>query len=475
MLWPLLACFVLVGIHSYLGIHVIARKVIFVDLALAQIAGLGAVYGVFVGLSFETDSLLIKGVSILFTLGGAAVFSFTRTHDEDVPHEAIIGIIYAAALSLTLLLTANLPHGADEVRQLLAGNILWVTPSDVMSTAALYGVIGFIHVICRKQFFLLSNAHQAAHTSLNVKLWDFFFYATFGVVVTSSVGMGGILLVFGYLVIPSVIAVMLARGTKQRLIIGWSSGLLMSVVGVVVSYHLDLPSGPTIVVMLALLLLLISVMIKIVSKSSRTTGLVHLVVVSFVIAVLVILPRFDFHQEQEHEHSKLHELSHDNSDVSNALKASNTEQVLAALSSIKERRLVHLVLEVVPLLSSTNDRVRELAASTLKELADPRAREGLKQALLDEQDPFIAIELAEALLSIGDETGLFALQKIMNDSDSEFAKNDAMLHLRERLVNPPENREALSSWLTAHKNNFRFDKDTSKFFIAEDTSGKARK
>src|SRR5579871_3625160 len=152
MLWPLLACFVLVGIHAYLGIHVIARKVIFVDLALAQLAALGAVYGVFIGISIEVSPWLLKAVSVVFTLFGALLFSFTRSTDDRVPHEAIIGIIYAAALSMTLLLTANLPHGADEVSQMLAGNILWVTPREVIYTAILYAIVGFFFLLFQKAF-----------------------------------------------------------------------------------------------------------------------------------------------------------------------------------------------------------------------------------------------------------------------------------------------------------------------------------
>lgn len=258
MLWPLMACFILVGIHAYLGLHVIARKVIFVDLALAQIAGLGAVYGLFLGLSFEHDIWHIKLISVAFTLVGALVFSLTRTHNEKIPHEAIIGIIYAAALSMTLILSANLPHGSDEVSQMLSGSILWVTPPEVIYTGCLYAVVGLIHWLFRKHFFALSS-ELALNTppTLHTRLWDFLFYATFGAVVTSSVGIGGVLLVFGFLVIPSIIGVMTAQSIKARLLVGWGTGVLASIIGVVLSYQFDLPSGPTIVVVLSAFLLLI--------------------------------------------------------------------------------------------------------------------------------------------------------------------------------------------------------------------------
>lgn len=259
MLWPLLACFVLVGIHAYLGLHVIARKVIFVDLALAQIAGLGAVFALFLGFSFEHDAWQIKLISVSFTLVGAIIFSLTRMHDETIPHEAIIGIIYAAALSMMLILSANLPHGSDEVSQMLSGSILWVRASEVVYTGCLYSVVGFIHWLFRKQFFALSSEFALnTQLSLHARLWDFLFYASFGVVVTSSVAIGGVLLVFGFLIIPSVIAVMISGNVRVRLLIAWACGLIASIIGVVLSYHFDLPSGPTIVVVLAGFLLIIT-------------------------------------------------------------------------------------------------------------------------------------------------------------------------------------------------------------------------
>lgn len=289
MLWPLLACFVLVGIHAYLGIHVMARKVIFVDLALAQIAALGAVYGVYVGLSFAWHPLLIKCVSVIFTLMGALLFALTRTHGERIPHEGVIGIIYAAALSLTILLTGHLPHGAEEVTQLLSGSILWVTPKEVMASFWLYLLIGGIHFVFRRQFFIMSSDEAAIKQSgLNAKLWDFLFYATFGVVVTNSVSMGGVLLVFGFLVIPSLIGILLASTLTKRLIIGWLTGGLVSTVAVVISYEFDINSGPTIVVMLALVLLAIAIALELKRHFARSIG--FLIGIVLIISLLVVFP-----------------------------------------------------------------------------------------------------------------------------------------------------------------------------------------
>jgi zinc/manganese transport system permease protein len=263
MMWPLLACFVLVGIHAYLGVHVIARKVIFVDLALAQLAALGAVYATYAGLSLDAEPALVKLVSIAFTFFGAVLFSFTPKNVDIVPREAFIGIIYAGALSLTILLTSSLSHGAEEVQQLLAGNILWASPEEVISTAILYIVIGLIHFLFRKPFFALSyELANEATLNRSQRLWDFLFYATFGIVVTSSVSIGGVLLVFGYLIIPSVMSVMLANTTRMRLLLAWGSGLLISTLGIVVSYFFDLPTGPTIVVLMGLLLVLVAIVMN---------------------------------------------------------------------------------------------------------------------------------------------------------------------------------------------------------------------
>jgi len=253
MILPLVACILLVGIHAYLGIHVLARKVIFVDLALAQIAALGAVYGLFIGLSFDEHPILIKVVSIIFSLLGAILISLSKVKHKLIPHEAIIGVIYATALSLLILLSANLAHGADEIRQLLSGSILWVSEKEILYTLFLYVFIGLVHFIFRQNFFALSYGVSIP----NKALWDFLFYATFGLVVTSSVGIGGVLLVFGYLIIPSLIGVLCAQTTKNRLFCAWFFGVLASVLGIVFSYEFDMPSGPSIVVILALILLFI--------------------------------------------------------------------------------------------------------------------------------------------------------------------------------------------------------------------------
>lgn len=473
MLWPLLACFVLVGIHAYLGIHVIARKVIFVDLALAQIAALGAVYGIFMGLSFAHDPWMIKGISVAFTLLGALLFSFTRTPDEKLPHEAIIGIIYAVALSSTLLLTANLVHGPDEVQQMLAGNILWVTPTEVIYTALLYALVGAIHVIFRRQFFALSK-QISTHKSLNVKLWDFLFYATFGVVVTSSVGIGGVLLVFGYLVIPSVIGIMLADSTIFRLLIGWGSGLLMSLFGVIISYFLDLPSGPTIVVLLGLLLLIIVIGQEISHQASRRLGLSHAGLLSIILLLIMLFPQFyQKSQLKHHGHDHQHLLSDDVNDLTKQghikakLLSNNTDDILDAMLLIQEHQFSHLLDEVVPLLTAPDDKVRITAIQLIKSLGNDNYFLPLKNAAQVESDQFIKIEIAEAELVLGKKDGLILLLEIAAKSDSILAKDEAILHLREYIKDAPADDDDLVEWLNKNYPSIRYEASQKKYILAK--------
>lgn len=475
MLWPLLACFILVGIHAYLGIHVLARKVIFVDLALAQIAGLGAVYGVFLGLSFEADPWLIKIFSVSFTLLGALLVAVTRTRDESIPHEATIGIIYASALSLTVILTSNLPHGAEEVQQMLAGSILWVRPHEVVQTALLYTGVGLVHIIFRRQFFKLSSDLALKNTpTASMKLWDFLFYATFGVVVTSSVGIGGVLLVFGYLVIPSVIGVMLAQSLEKRLLIAWLSGICMSILGVVVSYYADLPSGPCIVVLLCLLLILVSFFNKIRMPNAKPALLSFFVggiVVIFLLLVSYFVKNWLGHQH-EYKHAIRHQLGHHEEDlitqqnlIKNLLLSSNNNEILDGLNSIKPDMKEELKNYVSELLLHNDPHVRERASQVIAALQWREVLPELQQAFKQEPDDFIKLEIAEAVLSLGDSQGFLMFIQLWRRSKSDLARDDALIHVRKWLLDSHLEDEALVKFLEDKHTNLEFDQKSSKYII----------
>lgn len=248
-LWtPLLACLVLTGMHAYLGVHVLARGVIFVDLALAQVAALGAAAGLLLGLEPGTDGSHV--FALLFTLAGAGLLSTTRVRRAPVPQEAVIGIVYAVAWASMILVmsVAEDAHGVEKIRSVLTGrSIVWVTPATVLHTAIVYAAVALLHFLLRRPLMLVSfDAEEARRRGMRLGLWDFVFYATFGIVITSSVQIAGVLLVFCFLIVPAVIGALLASSLRGRLAVGWVTGLLASLLGLLLGY--ELPTGPAIVV-----------------------------------------------------------------------------------------------------------------------------------------------------------------------------------------------------------------------------------
>jgi zinc/manganese transport system permease protein len=246
MLLPFAECLVLVGIHSYLGLHVLQRQVIFVDLALAQIAALGTT----IAFLFSIDPLS-KGAyvfSLIATVIGAAVFSLTRFRDNKIPQEAIIGLVYAIAAALGILIVAQAPHGAEHIQKILTGSLLWVKSDEVAAAAAVYGLVGAFHFVFRRKFSAISRDPEAARAAgVNVRLWDFLFYVSFGLVITHSVRTAGVLLVFVFLVAPAIMALLVTRRVGVQLAIGWVVGTLVSVGGLTLSYAADSATGPTVV------------------------------------------------------------------------------------------------------------------------------------------------------------------------------------------------------------------------------------
>jgi zinc/manganese transport system permease protein len=251
----LLAALILAGIHSYLGFHVVSRGVIFVDISLAQAAAFGAVLALVMG--FDPHSLSAYLLSLGFTLVGAALISVSRTKDNHIPHEAFIGIIYASFSTAVILVLAGRPEGMEEIEHMLAGSLLTVRIDDLISTAILYSAVGVIHWFLRSRFFRLSEDRAGAITDgWSAGWWDFLFYALFGIVVTSSVHIAGVLLVFSLLVIPPVIALLFTRRRGWRLFLGWTIAFTGSLMGIVISVKMNLPAGPSIIAAMALLLIL---------------------------------------------------------------------------------------------------------------------------------------------------------------------------------------------------------------------------
>lgn len=244
---PFVMCLLLVGIHCYLGLHVLARGVVFVDLSLAQVASLGATLALLISPD-DHHSLLSYGISLGCTFIAAGVFSFARKFEKLISQEALIGITYAFASAAVVLVIDRLAHGAEHLKEALVGQLLWVSWGDVVRTLIVYSVVGSVHWIFRKRFLRASFEQDQAHG-----FWDFLFYALFGVVITSSTSIAGVLLVFSFLIVPSVMSTLFFKKISHRLAFGWIAGALVSLLGMWISYVLDLPVGAVLVVLFTLI------------------------------------------------------------------------------------------------------------------------------------------------------------------------------------------------------------------------------
>ncbi|MEA2603644.1 MAG: zinc/manganese transport system permease protein [Acidobacteriota bacterium] len=252
------ASLILTGIHAYLGVHVVERGVIFVDLSLAQIAALGTTVAYLLGYDLHSTAAYLFSLS--FTFLGAAIFAFSRVHRKTrIPQEAVIGIAYAVSAAVAILIMSKATQETEHLKEMLVGNILSVTWPELAKTAVLYALVGVFHYVFRRRFLLISmDEQEAERQGLNVRFWNFFFYMSFGFVVTSSVAIAGVLLVFCFLIVPSVTAMLFASRLGPRLAIGWTMGALVSAGGVALSFILDLPTGATIVATFGLALLILA-------------------------------------------------------------------------------------------------------------------------------------------------------------------------------------------------------------------------
>jgi zinc/manganese transport system permease protein len=274
---PFVASLILTGIHAYLGVHVVERGVIFVDLSLAQIAALGGTIALLMPFSGgDPHHPDVYWVSLGFTFIGAAVFSTIRSKRARIPQEAIIGISYAVASAASILAMSKSTSQAEHLKDMLVGNILAVSWEEVIKTSVLYGAIGIFHYVFRKRFLAISlDPEKAESEGISIRFWDFLFYASFGFVVTSSVSIAGVLLVFCYLVVPSVAAMLFADRVGPRLAIGWTMGTVVSALGVYLSLVLDLPTGATIVCTFGLVLVLMALVRPLLQnmRAGRTAAL----------------------------------------------------------------------------------------------------------------------------------------------------------------------------------------------------------
>jgi zinc/manganese transport system permease protein len=243
LLYPFLGCVLLILIHAYFGIHILERGIIFVDLAMAQFIALGIAMAFLLG---HEDAMHRTVYAILFAILGASILSMARRIKQIVNMEAFIGVLYIFSLAASILILDHTPHGLEEFKAILNGNILWVTPSDLFKTFVLYAAIGLFHVIFRRKFFELSTGNG------NGIFWEFLFFLSFAFVLVSSVQLAGILQVFSFLVIPALIGRLYTRDPVKILVGGWGIGLAASMAGITLSYKWDLPTAPLIVASLSI-------------------------------------------------------------------------------------------------------------------------------------------------------------------------------------------------------------------------------
>ncbi len=477
---PFLACLILTGIHAYLGIHVLSRKVIFVDIALAQIAALGATVAFLLG--YDPRSEGAYWFSLAFAVLAAAIFALTRTRVERVPQEAIIGLTYAVASSTSILLADISPHGAEHLRDLMAGSIVWVTPRQVLKTGILYAAIGAFHVVFRRTFLLISLDPERAYArGVRVRLWDFLFYLSFGVVITSSVQIAGVLLVFCYLVAPAVFAVMFSDDLRTRLALGWTAGTLVSALGLLFSY--DRPSGPTIMVFFALALVAGGAARGLASAGRRGRAALAAcgAAAALILGLYAVAGRGPSTATPAHLHEDgsshardgtlgtpeegHHEVGADVHDLRLALRDSHPSVRAQAVEKLVGKAAPGVAADLAAALDDPSAAVRENAARALGRLAEPAALPALHAAAEKAaEDEWVRLRAAESIALLGDPSGLESLIVLARAAEARLVRA-AALEAIEGLGGPargPGRPEAeglrdAERWWEDHAGRLRFD------------------
>ena len=424
MLLPFLACLVLSINHVYLGIHVIARKVIFVDLALAQIAALGATYALMLGYDPYGDSLKVSLFSLAFTFVGAGAFAIARMRKEKVPQEAFIGIIYAAASAAAILLLSKSATGGEEIKHMLVGDVLLVSLPTIINMALLYGSIGIFHIVFRRKFLLISlDPERAEASGIRVRLWDILFYMSFGVVITKSVAIVGVLLVFSYLVVPAVIAQMWCESVRARLLLGWLVAILASTAGIVWSFYSDYPTGPAVVVMLGIFLIMSSIVYYI--RHAPAPGRAVANVAAMVLFGVLFISGLAYFKKTVPASSTPKGGPVDL--LLNALAEDDEAHQLDAARHLGDMHDPRIVPALTNLLMRTkSEQVVEATVEALSKQQDPRAIPALRHATHGKFDPFLKLSIARAQMTLGDKEGFATLIEILKNEEAAFARQQAL-------------------------------------------------
>ncbi len=438
MTWPLVLCLLLAGLHTYLGTQVLARKVVFADLAMAQMAGLGAVWAVLFGWSVDESPWVVRGFALAFTLVGAAVLAGLRA--KELPREAIAASAYAVAGAGTILVGASLHHGLEEVRDLLAGTALFARPETALGTAILFAAVG-------GALFAFRRKLEVGPRSQPPVPWDFAFFAALGLAVSHSVPLVGVLLVFSYLLLPASTGALLAKTATGRLRVGWAAAALSTVVGLGLSYARDLPPEPTVVLCLGASLGLAAVFRYLAGTHDRlgaslgVLGGVTLAVVLLAWSYEMRAPEqsFDLTSAEAPAGARLAlvERVETNPELWDRERATLDALLVDGEAGVRSR-LLELIAErgdvtwldrVHSLLQDPDDLVRERALACVRALGRPESAAPLAAAAATEQDEFLDVELADALLALDDPRGLSILLDVMERGRAEFARREAYRRL----------------------------------------------
>jgi len=460
MFVPFLACLMLIGIHAYFGIHVLKREVIFVDLALAQIASLGATVAFLFGI--DPESVPAYFFSVGFITLAATIFALTRTRQQKISQEAIIGIVYAVATAAAILVADRSPHGAEHIKEMMTGTLLWVSGRTVGLDALIYALIGALHLAFYRQFMAISESSERAFASgLAVRFWDFLFYVSFGLVVSLSVRVAGVLLVFCFLIVPAVISLLFAERMWRRLGIGWAVGTFVSVLALLFSWAYDTPSGPTIACGFGLALIVAAGLRwmdawldrraeALGTPSPRRLKVASVAVLCGVLFLSVFIPAVhhvpgstgqaeDHHAPPGAAHAAMPDTPHETGapDEADPHRAPTATELVAQL------------------LQAEDDDVRSAAAEELVRRGDQTVVPHLVQALAEEQRFAVRFALARVLVGLGDPRGLGIWIEQLADTDWQTIKyRQEALDLLQSIagesfgydVLAEDNRAALKQW-----------------------------
>ncbi len=464
--WPLMMCLVVAGILGYLGTHVLLRKVIFVDLATAQLAALGAAYAIWLDYEpeHEENQLAIFLFSLGFALVGAVVIALTRMKREKVPHEAFIGIIYASASALAMLVLAKSKGEGTQIKAMLVGSLLTVKPGRVLMTADVCSAVGVFHWIFREKFFLIStNVEEAEKRGISVRLWDFLFYLSFGVVITSCVSAAGVLLVFSYLVVPAVIAVMFVDRTRLRIAIAWGVGFLVSIGGIILSNEGNFPTGPSVVAASTVALILAGILHYVTTHEHSGVAVLRMLGGAAVFALALWGTTF-LRKVEEHPQGKEDEFTR----LVRVLKESEEDKGrLDVIDHFVKMKDVHANPHLVELIRNpkSSDLVLEHAAKAVAALNASEAVPALKEASKRDLDSGLQVVVARAILDLRDPGGFPILIDVVEKGDANEPKLDAKALIEERtaLKVDMKSLEPLKKWWAEKGPALRWHSETKRF------------